>query len=136
MAELRVNRYLGVWAMLVAGAIAGCGGDDGGKIKPPPMGNVKGTIKLDDKPLANAVVEFIPATARGSSGKTDSNGVYTLMYDQATKGAAVGEHTVKIMGRTEAGTPEPVPAKFNERSELKATVKAGDNTFDFALKSK
>jgi hypothetical protein len=123
--------------VVAAGMLSGCGGDEGNsKIKVPPLGNVKGTIKLDDKPLANAFVEFVIPTARGSSARTDSNGAYTLMYDQDTKGAAVGEHTVKIIGRTEAGTPEPVPAKYNERSELKATVKPGENTVDFSLKSK
>lgn len=124
-------------AVLVLAVIGGCSGGDDGKFKVPPLGTVKGTITLDGKPLADASVDFVPATARASTGRTGIDGVYTLTYDESNKGAAVGEHVVKIRTKVEAGpSPELVLAKYNERSELKATVKAGDNTLDFALQSK
>jgi hypothetical protein len=116
----------------------GCSGGDGGKMSPPPLGKVQGTIKLDGKPLANARVEFIPQQARASSGMTDASGVYTLNFDEAHKGAAVGEHIVRIFTKIAAGAgQESVPAKYNEKSELKATVKKeGDNSINFELQSK
>ena len=133
----QVTRHMTAWFVFAAVCtITGCSGSDDNKIKPPPLGTVKGTITLDGQPLPNAAVDFVPAQARGSSGVTDTSGVYTLMYDQTLKGAAVGDHTVKIRTKVEAGTKEKLPAKYNEQSELKATVKAGENTFDFKLLSK
>lgn len=119
--------------------LIGCGGSDGSKVKLPPLGTVHGVIKLDDKPLENAYVDFNPAGANPSTGQTNSSGAYTLDYSPSVKGATVGEHTVqiktKVGGAVGAGTVEKVPAKYNEKSELKATVKAGDNKIDFDLKS-
>ena len=137
MVVSRVNRHVAAWMVLaIASVIAGCSDGDAGKSKLPTLGTVKGTIKLDDKPLPNAQVEFTTPQARGSSGRTDSNGVYTLDYDQSHKGAAVGDHTVRITTKMEAGTQEQIPAKYNDKSELKATVKAGDQTIDFSIQSK
>lgn len=117
-------------------ALAGCSGGDDGGIKPPELGNVRGNVTMDGSPLAGAIVEFAPATARPSFGTTDANGDYTLDYDQTRKGAAVGEHTVRIITRQEtaaSGADEQVPARYNEKSELKATVESGENTFDWEL---
>jgi hypothetical protein len=129
------GRVCGIIAVFV---LAGCGGGDDGRIKPPELGTVTGKVTLDGKPLEGAMVEFSPATARPSFGTTDSSGAYTLNYDEKRKGAAVGEHTVKINTRLETaalGKKEGVPARYNDKSELKATVKAGENTFDWDLKS-
>ena len=116
--------------------LSGCAGGDVG-IKPPPLGKVRGTITLDGDPLADALVQFDPGTARGSSGMTDGEGVYKLSFDEKTEGAAVGEHKVRIMTKVAAGEgAERVPAKYNEKSELKATVEEGDNSLDFDLSSK
>ena len=120
--------------------LIGCGGSDGSKVKLPPLGTVHGVIKLDDKPLENAYVDFIPSGANPSTGQTNSSGAYTLDYGSSVKGAAIGEHAVqiktKVGGAVGAGTVEKVPPKYNTKSELKATVKAGDNKIDFDLKSK
>ncbi len=121
--------------------LIGCSGnDDGSKIKLPPLGTVQGVVKLYGKPLENAFVDYFPADMNGSSGKTDKNGAYTLIYNASANGATIGEHTVRIYtkpgGALGSTMEELVPAKFNVKSELKATVKAGDNKIDFDIGQK
>ena len=121
--------------------LIGCGGgDSGGKSNLPPLGKVNGIIKLDGKALENAFVEYMPADASASRGKTDSSGAYTLDFNATTKGATLGEHAVRITTKPGAalgaGIVEKVPPQYNVKSQLKATVKAGDNKVDFDLTSK
>ncbi len=116
--------------------IAGCGSDS-------DLAGVKGRVTLNDEPLEGAIVEFQPTSADGSpsSGRTDPDGRYKLMYTFDTPGTTTGEHIVMI--RT-AGTffdeegneierEETVPAKYNGHAELKRTVEPGNNTFNFDL---
>ncbi|MDA0832731.1 MAG: carboxypeptidase-like regulatory domain-containing protein [Planctomycetota bacterium] len=116
---------------------SGCGGGADGDV--PDLGSVTGKVTLDGNPLADAMVEFRPgAQGRPSNGITGPDGTYTLNYDEAHPGAAVGEHTVRIttaMGAAATGATESVPSKYNEETELKVTVEAGNNTHDFDLKS-
>ena len=120
------------WKLVVAGIVAvgiqaGCGG-------PSNVGQVTGTVTLDDQPLEGALVTFSPTEEGGSSalGKTDSAGAYTLTYSPGVSGAEIGENRVTISTLT-AGT-EKVPMEYNTQSKLKADVKAGSNTFDWDLK--
>ncbi|MDA0834688.1 MAG: carboxypeptidase regulatory-like domain-containing protein [Planctomycetota bacterium] len=121
--------------------LSGCGGGGSGDL--PELGQVSGTITLDDKPLAGAQVEFASEKARSSTAQTDAEGKYTLMYDHENKGAAVGNHKVRITtGMFAAGsdvakgaTTTTIPEKYNINTELTAEVVAGENTFDFKLTS-
>jgi hypothetical protein len=127
-------RYLAL--ILLCPLVAGCGSGDG-------LARVKGKVTLDGQPLEGATVKFQPTAEGGSpsSGITDADGRYELMYTFMTWGAMPGEHVVSI--RT-AGTyfddqgneierPERVPAKYNDQTELKRTVEPGRNTIDFKL---
>jgi hypothetical protein len=112
----------------------GCGGGD--------VGYVEGTVTMDGAPLPDAIVTFQPEGGRPSSGRTDENGYYELIYTRGKKGAIPGKHTVTIStlqeGDPDAGgesVPEKVPAKYNTDTELTADVKAGRNDFDFDLSS-
>ena len=73
-------------------------------------------------------------------GATDEQGRYELLYTGNAKGAVMGPNLVRINSRTDAPPgpdwKDPIPARYNSRSELKADVVAGTNTFDFALESK
>src|SRR6478672_13610229 len=61
--------------ILLLVALAGCG-QSGPQIAP-----VHGHVKLDGQPLANADVQFQPeGSQRPSSGRTDAEGRYDLMY--------------------------------------------------------
>jgi len=116
-------------------AVVGCG--------PSNIGTVSGTVTLDGQPLPDALVTFTPIEdGSPSSGRTDANGSYTLRYTRSIVGAEPGEHVVSVSTYTE-GDPdaeppipevaEKVPAKYNEKSELKQTVTKGSNTIDLAL---
>jgi hypothetical protein len=116
--------------------IAGCGSGNG-------FARVKGKVTFNGQPLEGATVKFQPTAPGGSSssGVTDADGRYELMYTFNTPGATPGEHTVSI---GTAGTfiddegceverPERVPARYNRRTTLKRIVRPGRNTINFEL---
>ncbi|TWT55635.1 hypothetical protein KOR42_27620 [Thalassoglobus neptunius] len=121
----------------------GCGGGD-----LPNMGYVSGTVKMDGKPLENAVITFQPEHARPSYGRTDAEGYYELVYTGDNKGATVGTHQVKISctelpessgeegGYENSGRgKEIVPAKYNALTELTFDVEPGSNEANFDITS-
>jgi hypothetical protein len=118
-------------------AIAGCGTSD--------LAQVTGKVTLDSMPLANAFVEFVPTGGQGStsSGRTNEQGEYALMFSRDTRGASLGPHLVRITTRDvyvdeqghEAWLPERVPRRYHEASELSVDVSPGRNRFDFDLQS-
>ena len=64
------------------------------------LGEVKGTIKVDGQPLANAHIIFqSPENADFSTGKTDDNGRYTMMFNSEKEGVLAGEQIVRIRKR-------------------------------------
>jgi hypothetical protein len=117
-------------------AISGCGSDGN-------LATVRGTVTLNGRPLQNALVEFQPTGPHGSpsSGITDAEGRYELMYTFDKPGAIPGEHRVSIRtGGTrldstgqEVECKECLPAKYNTQTELQRTVQPGRNTLDFDL---
>lgn len=115
--------------------VAGCGG--GG----PKLATVTGKVTLDGQPAQRLLVAFEPAEGRPSQGKTDTQGMYELFYTFDKKGAAVGKHTVRIVGASEdeegneIENPVRIPPKYNEQSELTADVESGSNEIDFDLQS-
>lgn len=133
-------KHVGLALLLVAClmVLQGCGGPSG-----PPVGQVMGTVTLDGKPVPGARVTFEPAKGAAGApagGRTDGQGKYELWTSKDRKGAAPGNHTVRIETDPnpdpETGkTPPPLPAKFNAQSKLTAEVKAGSNTIDFPLTS-
>src|SRR5262245_35758491 len=76
-------------AALLAVALSGCGGG-------PPLVEVSGTLTHKGKPVANAVVHFMPENGGGrpSSGLTNEEGHFTLQYDAGHDGTLVGKHSV------------------------------------------
>jgi hypothetical protein len=125
------------FALLSTLLLSGCGSGD------LELGSVSGTVTLDDRPLAEAIVEFQPASGSPSEGVTDSAGKYQLRHTAKKKGALLGKHQVRITlsTRTDAqgqkvDVSQLLPARYNRNSELTAEVKPGSNKFDFPLKSK
>lgn len=144
---------LGLGCVLLA-AIVGC---SDGKIATE---SVVGTVTLDGNPLADAMVNFTPATeGKGtpSYAKTDEKGRYMLqtLLGKADAGTTPGDYIVTV-SKTELketgkkiansdGTSSPemkpkelLPPKYlnAKTSPLKATVAKGANTCDFPLTSK
>ena len=127
-----------VLLILVCGAVTvGCGG---GTEPLPELGTVSGTVTLDDAPLAGAGVVFTPETGRISNGTTDAEGKYVLSYGPDVRGAVLGKHSVAITVEENMELPADqqtvIPPRYNVKTTLSAEVKAGENTFDFPLKSK
>jgi hypothetical protein len=86
---------------------------------------VSGVVTLDGKPLAGAIVNFQPAPEPAvlepgvaSAGTTDASGRFTLtqIYPEAT-GARIGRHRVSVTTKDAEGTPERVPAPYNDDSK-------------------
>ncbi|MCA9193222.1 MAG: hypothetical protein KDB03_15730 [Planctomycetales bacterium] len=132
-----MQRAINFSSLLLVLFFSGCGNGN--------IGLVEGTVKLDGKPLPNAMLEFFPQTGGGlSAGRTDENGHYELYYGREGMGAEIGEHLVQIrtagVGPAEGDygptSKELIPVQYNNRSELIRTVESGRNTFDFDLESK
>ena len=114
--------------------LAGCGGNS-------ELASVTGTVTLDGKPLEGAQVVFAPTSSGATAyGRTDAKGRYEMMFSDSEKGAWLGENIVRISTEDvgtgdSAAKKEVVPAVYNLRSNLRASVEKKANTFDFALES-
>jgi len=134
LSSMAAGLLLGGLACVGAG---GCGGDG------PELAPVEGTVTLDGALLPAARVVFQPqGPGAPSSGITDGQGRYELLYAPGRKGAMIGRHTVRIttyaQGRADENgeptfTPERVPPRYNSQTGLTREVKPGANTHDFPL---
>lgn len=129
---------LAICVALFAAALIGCSDKPAGI----QFGKVKGVVTLDGEPLPEALVVFQPAEGRPSFGRTDSAGVYSLLYKGKDWGAVIGSHEVKITTENrfeneETGevrvVKEMLPAVYHRNTTLSAVVEPGDNMIDFAL---
>jgi hypothetical protein len=140
--------------------LTGCGGATAPKLPDPVP--VTGTVIIDSKPLADAIVTFVPdkgatATGLGANAVTDASGnfeVVTTFGKKARPGAIPGKYRVaisRLIGPTgspvklEPGVPpanaaarESLPPRYSDMmmTELKADVGAEGGTFDFKVKLK
>lgn len=137
-------RRLAVWLLLLA--LAGCGGSE--------VVVTTGTVTQDGKPLANALIAFLPegdTLGNGGAAKTGPDGKYTLVPSQGGKGLPPGQYKVTIsrLLRPDGSEPDPntppirsdaretLPAIYSNRDEttLKATVSKDARVHDFALQA-
>lgn len=122
--------------LLMILSLAGCSQDTS-------HGQVYGVVLLDDTPLADAQVEFVPTGAGSTSyGRTDSNGSFSMEYARNTTGASVGENLVRITtgemyldGEKTVRVKEKVPVQYNRKSEVLFVVEPGSNKPEFRLSS-
>jgi hypothetical protein len=143
---MRANLLLGLAVVFALG----CGS---GKFAP-----VSGRVTLNGKPLANALVAFQPVgeemaveAGKGSSGKTNENGEYSLTATSGTRGAVVGKHQVLISTqeadrgdndqrpkRGSRASMNKIPQRYTigGKDQLTFVVSSGGtNNADFALTS-
>jgi hypothetical protein len=117
-----LTRLLAGLAVLVAGALCGCGKS------PPPVTEVEGTILLDKQPLPFVMVEFMPDLTKfgaevNSSATTDEKGFFRLTYSLTQQpGAVVGKHRVVI---SDIPTPEEYRSQDPETQAKYARYRAG-----------
>ncbi len=152
-----MKRVIAVVAAVAVLTAAGCN-KRSSKIVP-----VSGVVKLNGKVYPNAVVSFQPMgdqdnpnPGRGSSGITDENGRFTLLYDGEKPGALVGKHRVRIatnLGALKSSKPwdgpgedpgpvdarqitDPIPFSWNENSNIVVEVPAdGMDAVEFDIKT-
>lgn len=129
---LRFALTIGVVCCLAA--FVGCGKNDG-------LCTVEGTVTLDGAPLADGTINFGPmAGASGTAtGAKIVNGKYSA---RASEGEMVvnihsqkKETTRDEDGRESLNLTELIPAKYNQESELKASIGPGKNVCNFDLTS-
>lgn len=101
----------------------------------PELGSVKGVVSLDGQPLAGVSIYFKPSVGRQSIATTDDQGNYEAMYMIDEAGVKVGECSVTLEWGPDGSGPA-IPPKYGANSELKLTVKQGENTYDIAMTSK
>jgi hypothetical protein len=141
------------WYSLVALLmIGGCGG---GASDAPPRAAVKGTVHLDDAPLAEGIIRFVP-TGETTGPKVSApivNGEFSLPVKW---GPWVGAQRVEIESTDDGGlAPDDetavermreagirrverveIPAIYNRRSTLTTTILAEqENELEFKLSS-
>ena len=129
-----------LWLIPLAASLMGCG--SGG----PQLGLVTGEIQREGVPVPGALVEFIPADGKASTGLTDDKGHYELRFGDQM-GALQTTHTVQVtpgMADIPAAVTDdsnPMPPPMGAPPELfvvskQTTVKPGKNEFNFELPTK
>jgi len=107
----------------------------------PDLGEVRGTVTLDGKPLARAMVQFHPESgmeagsrAGSSAATTNSEGKYRLVYVGDVYGAAIGKHRVTIQAPN-LSRERRLPRKYTSvrRTVLLNEVEAGTNEINLDL---
>jgi hypothetical protein len=124
---------------------AGCGGAQDDLPRQP----VAGTVKLQGEPLKSGLIQFQPASpdasTAGGAGIVDgqysisrAEGLVPGTYQVSITSAAAAAPTAGALpGDSAPPAKEPIPAKYNARTTLKAEVKAdAPNKFDYDLDSK
>jgi hypothetical protein len=149
---VKTSRFLACRRLVLAASafMAGCGGS--GATDDLPRSAVSGKVTLDDKPLESGSISFDPEPGVKdpvSVGGVIKDGSYSI--DKAS-GPTPGSYRVAIQasdatssaiqpGVAPGETPRvksksKIPAKYNNKTELKKEVAAGEsNAFDFELKS-
>ena len=137
--------FLQVGILLLTGLASGCGSGDG-------LGRqaISGVVTLDGQPLSDGAILLEPATTPTGMavGATIRRGMFAISRDQ---GPVPGSYRVRIYASSGVQTPpgkgqtdrtrrpmvERLPAVYNTRSELGASVNArGSNRFRFELDSR
>jgi hypothetical protein len=139
-------------AFLLPLPVLGCGG--------PALSEAWGTVTLNNQPVPNAEVVFLPDSTQGTEGPrssaiTDAEGRFILRTDDGRPGAVVGKHRVTVRtsppredrGRDGEGAlsapadrPAYVPisllyGKTDSSNPLGVTEVTADNhTYDLPLK--
>jgi hypothetical protein len=114
---------------------AGCGG-----LQEFPIAETTGTVLCDGKPVAKALVYFVPKKTANDSfvGKqgyalTDENGRFTVSTYKENDGAVVGKHVVRV-GNSET-TSKCDCALVADVPLTEVDVKANEkNNFELVLK--
>ncbi len=140
MLSYRILAFVVVLAVVTLPLI-GCG-----KSIDPRRVEVHGTVTLDGEPVPDGSISFYPAAGNKgvAAGGDLSKGSYRIPRD---KGPMAGKNRVEIRSPYSTGREitigrqkikehlDRIPAEYNRNSELEVDVQAGENLFDFHLKT-
>jgi hypothetical protein len=136
-ATTRRRVLCGIMALSLC-VLSGCGGE--AKKETGPTGTVTGAVTLKGAPLATGRVNFTKTEGgAGGSGALKEGGAYTL-----DEPLPVGDYNVFVsfefspdaLKSGAADVLKTIPKKYRsaKTSKLTASVKEGENKFDFPLK--
>ena len=124
-------------ALALAALSAGCGGQ---------APRVFGDVTLDGQPVDGGSIAYVPVDQK------TPNVEVTIQDGKYSARVPAGSYKVRITWAKPTGqkrkmyptpdsptvdvTAEAIPEKFNDKTELKAEIKPGDNKLDWPLKSK
>ncbi len=133
--------------LLLVNAVAGCGET----VDDLPRRGISGTITLDGAPMEGGTISFAPdGTPRPNpvtAGAVIRAGEYAI---ETAKGLTPGDYRVSINsqrkgagaskapgpGERKGASKEPIPARYNSSTSLKASVTAdGPTKFDYEITS-
>lgn len=152
--SLRTVTFGTLAGMVLVSLALGCGRSG------PPMAAATGTVTMAGKPVAGAIVMFVPASGQPGDGFTDASGRYTIS-SRGRPGVAIGRCKVTIVKPTAESSsidqgsspedlqrisekpvrrepPRPDIPEAYARAETtpltaEVTADAAGNVFDFAL---
>lgn len=134
------------WNIAVLCCALACAACFSGCVKPDGLCSVEGTVTLDGQPIENGRINMGPMVGQSgtATGGEITNGKYSFRASEgemvvtirATKVEPIENPTAdeQAHGITERQV-ELIPERYNQQSELKATIHKGKNTVDFDLKS-
>lgn len=132
-------RQVAVLTCLLCCVIVGCGAKSDG----PPTYPVSGTVTFDGAPLKTGDIRLEPeAAGEAPDSGPITDGKFSLRAKQGQKRVVVtasrevpGKTIKGAMGEDIVVKEQFLPARYNEKTELKATIKSSGNTLTFELKS-
>lgn len=151
---MQSTKYLSLLGLLLL-AETGCGPGLDADYSAIGLVPVSGTITLDGKPLAGAVVFFEASDLTQSYAETDESGHYQMRFNSEIDGVPPGPKTVRISTTASTGeeeesdelqadpdarpaakqTSEKVPDCYHRDSKLRVTVDESRSQYDFDLRS-
>jgi hypothetical protein len=120
---------------------AGCGSHDDSRA------SVTGTVKMNNEPIKQGTISFIPEEKGPTAGSVIRDGQYSIPQEV---GAFVGKNRVEIRSVQETGRKiknpygdneiiealESIPHRYNLKTELTANIEQGkENVANFDLES-
>lgn len=122
------------WLLLLT-LVIGCSGDG--------LSAVSGTVTLDDRPIDNGTIEFLPADGKGpTAAAIIEGGRYQVRVAPGPKEVRIAGYRKTGERHLDPGDPSSpmidvqeqiVPARYNTASELQCEVDAGRGRHDFEL---
>ena len=137
-------RYISclLFAAVVALTLVGCSSDS-------DRSRVQGEVSYNGEPVDDGGIAFIPDGQGESQARATGEIVDGHYAFDSKRGPYPGNYRVEIYwnkktgrtiksrasGATKDERKQAIPAKYNQRTELKVEIKPGRNTHDFHLKS-